>query len=70
MIVEHPATVTSREPVEEQRLYSVATAARILGLTEAALRAQVFRERVRVVSLGKRIFITLEELDRLSGRTA
>lgn len=69
MIVEQPVAVASREPQEQQRLYSVATAAKILGLTETALRAQVFRGRVRTLHLGKRTFITAHELDRLSGRT-
>jgi hypothetical protein len=39
MIVEHTMPVASLEPQEQQRLYSVATAARVLGLTETALRA-------------------------------
>lgn len=68
MIVEQIQPVQSLEPQERQRLYSVATAARVLGLTETALRAQIFRARVRTVNLGKRVFITCDELDRLTGR--
>jgi hypothetical protein len=70
MIVDQPVAVVSREHTEAQRLYSVSSAARVLGVTEAALRAQVFRDRVRVVNLGRRVFVTADELDRLSGRTA
>jgi len=56
--------------VEPQRLYSIAVAARILGLTESALRAQIFRGHVRVVRLGRRALIAREELDRITDRTA
>ena len=68
MIIEQITPVASKEPQEQQRLYTVATAARILGLTESALRAQIFRSRVRVIRLGTRTFVTADELDRLSGR--
>jgi len=68
MIVDTPIAVASHEPIEAQRLYSIASASRILGLTETALRAQVFRDRVRTVALGRRRFISADELDRLSGR--
>ncbi len=68
MIVEQ-VKPASQESQERQRLYSVHAAARVLGLTETALRAQIFRERVRVVNIGKRVFVSCDELDRLSGRT-
>jgi hypothetical protein len=68
-----PEPVQSHEPQERQRLYSIATAARILGLTETALRAQIFRGNVRVVRLGAngrrgRTFGSADEIDRLTSR--
>ncbi len=68
MIVDRIEPVASREPQERQRLYTVHAAARVLGMTETALRAQIFRERVRTVKLGKRVFVSCDELDRLTGR--
>jgi hypothetical protein len=67
MIVDTPVPVFTHEHTE--RLYSTASASRILGLTETALRARVFRDRVRTVSMGRRRYISIDELDRLSGRT-
>jgi hypothetical protein len=69
---EVPQPVQSHEPRERQRLYSITTAARILGLTETALRAQVFCGIVRVVRFGAsgrrgRTF-SCDEIDRLTGR--
>ena len=55
---------------EPQRLFTIATASKVLGLTESALRAQIFRGNVRVVRLGRRALIAREELDRLTDRTA
>jgi len=68
-----PEPVQSHELQERQRLHSIATAARILGLTETALRAQIFRGNVRVVRLGKagrrgRTLVSSDEIDRLTGR--
>jgi hypothetical protein len=68
-----PKAVQSHEPSERQRLYSIASAARILGLTETVLRAQIFRGNVRVVRLSPdgrrgRTFISCDEFDRLTGR--
>jgi hypothetical protein len=54
-------------PVEEQRMFSISQAAPLLGLTETALRCQVFRGRVNVVKLGKRTMISRLEIERLSG---
>jgi hypothetical protein len=68
VIVDRVEPIISKEPQERQRLYSVASAARILGWTETALRAAIFRERVRVVNIGRRVFVSVDELDRLTGR--
>jgi hypothetical protein len=55
---------------EQRRPYPVYQAAPLLGLTETALRAQIFRGRVNVIKLGKRTMISKLEIARLSGLSA
>ena len=56
------------QPHERPRLYTVYAAARALGWTEGALRSAIFRGHVRSQRIGARVFITVDELDRLTGR--
>ena len=61
---------TTRDAQQEQRLFPVNQAARMLGLTETALRTQIFRGRINVVRLGGRTLIHRDELDRVCGLSA
>ena len=49
-----------------QQLYSLAAAAALLGLTLPALRSQIFRDRVRVIKLGRRVLVSSNEIARIT----
>ncbi len=54
---------------EDQALYTPAQAARRLRVSEVALRAWIFRDRIAVRRIGRRVFIPHDELERLAERT-
>lgn len=54
--------------VEDQALYTPAQAARRLGISEIALRSWIFRDRIGVRRVGRRVFIPRAELERLADR--
>jgi len=53
---------------DQQALYTPAQAARRLGVSEIALRSWVFRGRIGVRRVGRRVFIPRTELERLAER--
>jgi hypothetical protein len=67
-----PMTVVEKIELktDHQRLYPLPVAARLLGLTLPALRAQVWRGRVRAVQLGRRKMISAVEIERIQGLSA
>ena len=52
----------------EQALYTPAQAARVLGISEVAMRSWIFRERIGVRRVGRRVFVPRAELQRLAER--
>jgi len=53
---------------EDQALFTPAQAARRLGVSEIALRSWIFRDRIGVRRIGRRVFIPRDELARLAER--
>jgi excisionase family DNA binding protein len=58
----------NKEDHQQQVQFTPAQAAPLLGITEAALRAWIFRERIAVRRIGTRVFIPRAELERLGER--
>ena len=56
---------TTLSPSGGRPTYTVAEAARLLGMTESALRERIRMGRVRVLRLGRRVLVKREELERL-----
>jgi hypothetical protein len=52
----------------QHALISIAEAATRLRISEPQLRSWIFRGHARVRKIGRRSFVTPEELDRLAGR--
>ena len=61
-------TLQEIEPLNDQHLYTPAQAARRLGISEIALRSWIFRERIGVRRIGRRVFVPRTELERLAER--
>ena len=57
-----------RDPDHDQLLYTPAQAARLLGISETAIRAWIFRGQIGVRRIGRRVFVPRDELTRLSER--
>jgi excisionase family DNA binding protein len=53
---------------DDQALYTPAQAAARLGISEVALRAWIFRDRIAVRRIGRRVFVPRDELQRLAKR--
>jgi len=53
---------------DQQALFTPAQAARRLGISEIALRSWVFRGRIDVRRVGRRVFIPRAELERFAER--
>jgi len=53
---------------EQQLTYTPAQAAKFLGLSEAAIRARIFRGQLPVQRWGRRLLIRREDLMRVLGR--
>jgi excisionase family DNA binding protein len=53
---------------QQQVLFDLPEVARFLGLSIAAVRAMVFRDKIRVVRHGRRVRVSLDEINRLLGR--
>lgn len=49
----------------EPMAYTPVEAARALGISERSLRALIAREQVRVVRVGRRVLVPVQELHRL-----
>jgi excisionase family DNA binding protein len=64
-------TVTLQEigtGTDDQALYTPAQAAARLGISEIALRSWIFRDRIGVRRVGRRVFVPRAEVERLSER--
>jgi hypothetical protein len=48
----------------QQRLLSVGPGARVLGMSERALRARIWRRQIPVVRIGRRVFLDRNQLNR------
>lgn len=55
--------MTQDQPEAPQRLLALPTAARLLGMTERALRARVTRKQIPIVRIGRRVFVDARRLD-------
>jgi len=53
---------------DDQMLYTPAQAAARLGISEIAMRSWIFREKIGVRRVGRRVFIPRDELERLAAR--
>jgi excisionase family DNA binding protein len=63
-----PATFRSPEPSRpgvKPRVVSIPEAARLLGLSQATIRAWVYRRRLHHVRLGRRVMIPIETVDKI-----
>ncbi len=67
-----PMTIVEHVEIETaaQKLYPLDQAAKLLGLTLPALRAQVWRGRIHAVALGRRKMVSAAEIDRIQGLRA
>jgi hypothetical protein len=71
-VVMKPMTVVEHIEIETtgQKLYPMAQAAALLGLTLPALRAQTWRGRIRTVKLGRRTMVSASEIARIQELSA
>jgi excisionase family DNA binding protein len=53
---------------DNQALYTPSQAAARLGISEVALRAWIFRDKIGVRRIGRRVFVPRVELERLAER--
>jgi hypothetical protein len=53
---------------DQQLLLTPAQGARALGVTEIAVRSWIFRDRIAVRRIGRRVFVPRDELRRLAER--
>jgi excisionase family DNA binding protein len=63
----HRSTITDI-PAPKPLAYSPREAARLLGLSEPAIRARIFRGQLPVQKWGRRLLIRHEDLMRVLGR--
>lgn len=60
------ANMSSKDDLEAPALFSIATSARRLGgISPWTLRKHVVRGSVRVVRIGRRVFLQREEIERV-----
>ena len=51
--------------MQERRLYSITHAAEVLGISGWTLRKHVALQTIRVVRLGRRVFLPADEVERI-----